>query len=543
MVGCKHFSRCGVILFIISAILLTCPAAGGAAAEKAAAVSSPYRLWTDATGRHTTEARLADFQEDKVHLLKKDGKAVAIPLDRLSKADREYVGRWAGLKKKYPWLDANVPFDVVEYLKPIPDEENAAPLYRDALQNAAKLWDQYARMDEAWNKDPKSVNMAEVDAWLAEYETGFKKLALAQQRPACVFQTEYHIDTLLPQIQACRSVARVVVWQARRDAQRGEFDRPFQGVETVFRLSRDLRNKGSLIGQLVSITMDGICCQEIIPEILRAPSLKREHCDRLLAALAKHEAEAPDPFVEGNRTEFLFARNSFYDIQHGTGSFDAEHMKKMGVKGPADSTMARLGFLLTISSSGGRLVKEKYGKSANENRTPEERLKEIERLVNSMTAEDYAKEAEALSRVYASILALEGRTMLQRSRACGDPAIVEPLRNTNMALFLEPNFAWISACLRNQTALCGTQCLIALRRWQLEHKELPKDMATLIKAAGMKAVPIDPYSDQPLLMTVLDGAPVIYSVGPDGKDDKALVVWDLAPGHPGDYVFRLAPPR
>ena len=383
-----------------------------------------------------------------------------------------------------------------------------------------------------------------MDAWLAEHETGFEKLALAQQRPGCVLQTEYRIDTLFPQVQACRQVARVAAWRTGRDLQRGDFDRPIQGLETVLRLTRDVRNKGGLIAQLVGVAMDGICCQEVIPDILLAPGLRPEHCDRLLAAIARHEAETPDPFVEGYRAEYLEARNAHYDVQHGTGPFDKEHMAKMGMRGPVDSPMARLGFLLQLGGAGGRLATEKYGRRGGGGGKADERerIKQIQRLVNSMTAEDYAKEAEALSRVYGSILALEGQTMLQRSRACSDPALVEPLRNTTVAVFLEPQFVFIQPCLRNQAALRGTQCLVALRRWQLEHRESPPNLDTLVKAAGMKSVPMDPYSDQPMRMTVLQGTPVIYSVGPDGKDDKAQVIWDLVPGHPGDYVFRLAPP-
>ena len=44
----------------------------------------------------------------------------------------------------------------------------------------------------------------------------------------------------------------------------------------------------------------------------------------------------------------------------------------------------------------------------------------------------------------------------------------------------------------------------------------------------MPGVPMDPYSDQPLRMGSVAGKPVIYSVGPDGKDDKAQVEWNLA---------------
>ena len=32
------------------------------------------------------------FKQDKVHLLKKNGKTMVVPLERLSEADRQYVG-------------------------------------------------------------------------------------------------------------------------------------------------------------------------------------------------------------------------------------------------------------------------------------------------------------------------------------------------------------------------------------------------------------------------------------------------------------------
>jgi len=151
-------------------------------------------------------------------------------------------------------------------------------------------------------------------------------------------------------------------------------------------------------------------------------------------------------------------------------------------------------------------------------------------------------EAEVLSRVYGAVLALGDRTMLERSRACKTSGLAEPLLETNVAVFFEPDLGpCVHAFLRDETSLRGTQCLVALRRWQLEHREPPKDLETLVKAAGMKGVPIDPYSDQPLRMTMLENVPVVYSVGPDGKDDGARTVWDGHPDHPGDMVFRMEP--
>ena len=99
----------------------------------------------------------------------------------------------------------------------------------------------------------------------------------------------------------------------------------------------------------------------------------------------------------------------------------------------------------------------------------------------------------------------------------------------------------MNGILGAEATLRGTQCLVALRRWQLEHPELPQDLVTVVKAAGMRGVPIDPYSGQPMRMTLVGGKPVIYSVGPDLQDDKAQTEWKWTFVGPGDLIFRLDP--
>jgi hypothetical protein len=99
----------------------------------------------------------------------------------------------------------------------------------------------------------------------------------------------------------------------------------------------------------------------------------------------------------------------------------------------------------------------------------------------------------------------------------------------------------MEAIRRNQARLRGTLCLIALRRWQLEQPAAsPPDLATLVEAAGIPSVPIDPYSGQPMRLTSVAEKPVIYSVGPDGKDDKAQIESKPHTGDPGDFVYKLS---
>jgi hypothetical protein len=61
-------------------------------ATDAEGVESPtLRTWNDSTGAFSVEAEFVGVKEGKVLLKKADGRTVAIPLDRLSKEDREFV--------------------------------------------------------------------------------------------------------------------------------------------------------------------------------------------------------------------------------------------------------------------------------------------------------------------------------------------------------------------------------------------------------------------------------------------------------------------
>ena len=54
-------------------------------------LESEYRTWTDSTGKHKVEAVMVKFADGKVHLEKKDGLVVALPVGRLSRIDQRHV--------------------------------------------------------------------------------------------------------------------------------------------------------------------------------------------------------------------------------------------------------------------------------------------------------------------------------------------------------------------------------------------------------------------------------------------------------------------
>jgi hypothetical protein len=121
-----------------------------------------------------------------------------------------------------------------------------------------------------------------------------------------------------------------------------------------------------------------------------------------------------------------------------------------------------------------------------------------------------------------------------------DPArIVDgTLYSKAIEALMPPAKATAETQARAELALRAAECLIALKPWKSRSKEVPPSLVTVVKAARLPRVPIDPYSGKPLRMAIIDGEPVIYSVGEDGCDDGGRIDSD-SDRRPGDQTFRL----
>ncbi len=118
-----------------------------------------------------------------------------------------------------------------------PDRESRK---RAAEQRLGRI----APIDQATRKDPRSVPAAAIDAVVAEYDTGFRKLDWAQQRPRCVFQTGLNVASQIPHAIVAGQVGRVARLKVRRELERGEFEAALRDLSRLLRFSRDLRPAG-----------------------------------------------------------------------------------------------------------------------------------------------------------------------------------------------------------------------------------------------------------------------------------------------------------
>src|SRR5688572_26745732 len=81
-----------VVLLLIASLLLV---------QELIAADSESREWESGDGKYKVTATFKEFneKENKVVLIKKDGKEVSVPVAKLSKKDQDYIKKAAGNKK------------------------------------------------------------------------------------------------------------------------------------------------------------------------------------------------------------------------------------------------------------------------------------------------------------------------------------------------------------------------------------------------------------------------------------------------------------
>jgi len=438
-----------------------------------------------------------------------------------------------GVMREPPeWLVKDAPFDVAGYFSRVPDAENAAPLYLEALfefspgsmkrcvspedwdKRGPPLQERERRVDECSRqqelKDSRETKGRRAQL-VEEYQTAFDKLAQAQSRKRCLFESGFALQNgSIELVASSRRAVLLLEWRVEARVDAGNLAGAIDDVEMALRLSRDLRPRGTLIRQISSLAFDQQTAGKMIPMILGAKGFPVTDCDRLLHIIAAHKSQAIDLLAEGFRGEYFAYRHLLHHLEV--------------------DPKTRAGFQLTD-------------------------------VLAQTTAADFASEVDALNRYFRPLIQRGtrqprelDRLLPEQERAADEMKILGEMVTALAAaigddsepkagVYLEGNLRIVEVFRRCQTRLGGVECLLALRRWQLQNGGGQRlDLASVCTAAGLSSVPLDEFSaaGEPLRATVRDGEFVIYSVAEDGVDDGAALERDIhKPGSKGDWVFRL----
>lgn len=465
------------------------------------------------------------------------------------------------------WLDTAGPFNPHDLFSPMDVDRNAAPLYLNALigfsaelavcvdeefreprmSNARERSQEFVSLFRQWNADSQKVDFTELDVCLDGYSEPFDDLAMAQRRPLCVFDSDLNLFAEQRHVNAAREVANVAslkIQYTLRDAKptgrkvgadtssnvklESVVEKSLTTMQLALRLSRDLRARGRIETQLVSLAIDQTMLA-LMPELVARAELTVDDCDHITRLLNEHRAEAMNPYIEGLRGEYLLLRSLLQDLRTGTGLLPETRISN---DQSADDGRRRVPVVDSVSPGYLLASKAVVADVAG-------RALEIDTKLTLFGDDDFEAERNTMDAVWTDLFRVSNSNAALRRAAAFSAE--EKLRTDTVFIGslseiteLADRTTWWEATLN------ALHCVVAIRRWELEHSEPPPDLLTAVRRSGVSFVPVDPFGGGPLKLSFANEEAMIYSVGPDGVDDAGRkVVSSNDADAEGDIVFRI----
>jgi hypothetical protein len=405
-----------------------------------------------------------------------------------------------------------MPSDWVAASSRLPDDLNAAPLYREAARRLGLNRPQRS----SWTE----VSHTTIPPDLKEHPEAFDLIRRAAMRPECQFADPGRM-TLLTRLDLApmRDLADAVLAHARARLHAGDLAAAWDDLMIAFRMARHVDQGATMIQALTSMAIERSTL-ELAREWSNAPG---QAPDRLRAAMAAYRGlPAVTPPAEVIRAEGLLVERSLDLPVDDLRDWMAE--ANGGNRAASTWELLRLGLIAT----------------------PWERAR-ARRVNRELTAEA------------AQLAALEPwRRPMGPGVPSIDARILERERYSLVALF-QPNFwSYMTAEDRTEVERRALVYVMAVREWQLRHDARFPDRLQELVPEELPVLPTDPHSGQPFLYMTFAQASgmyptadwpqprwpadtrLIYSVGPNGRDDHGQPV-PASRANDGDIVFPVSP--
>jgi hypothetical protein len=436
------------------------------------------------------------------------------------------------------WFLTGKPTISVDYLalfnqmnKPqVQDEDNAWPHYEKAIALFVEPdTELHGIIDKTRSyigfRDLNEVEQQKNREWVKLNESAWQEFVAASSKSYCYKEYQYDpnandeqkllFGVLLPHLRPIRSLARLGIWRARIQM---DANHPRQAIEDCLAIARAgilWQGKGTIIEQLVGIAVSNLAYEEIL-NIVETKELSPVDLKQFQQQLLQIYPQGyPLMNMEGERLCFMdTVQQIFTKGGPGGGHLVPSRFRDIGGY-VSDGREHKMPFYIYTAIS---MVQAGRDKTIN-------------------------KGNEFYDRV-----GIRGK-MSPYERHISDPNGIKnmiPALPTYRFFLLQTLMPAADRAselsYRGKALHQATVTVLALKQWRLEKNEYPANLDELVTAGYLKELPIDPYTDKPLIYKKTDDNFTLYSVGPNfqddggkyGKDDKGQVKkW----ADQGDTVF------
>ncbi len=412
------------------------------------------------------------------------------------------------------WFVTGKPVITTDYVaefnrlvRPVADEsQNASPLYDKAVQ-LLKANSDYNDVKELLRKkyDEATADEKEkIEKWITTNKGIFDLVIAGSQKPYYwrIYQNHHPdlgmIYVLMPELGEFRTFARFLSWRAQFFAEQGRYEDSFSDLTVCYRLGRHIRqgNK-TLIEQLVGIAIEAISVgtiRDILGEHkIDSPALKalQENLERAFAnenSVINFAAEKLFMYDETQRcfTDSVFGSHlylpHFIGLSATTGTSGSE-------TGPDFATAFRILF----TQPGKRETRQMAGRLYNY----------YDNIAHKTPAQIHSEMID------------DGKEFMKIVKG-----------NLLLWMLAPASGRVVETGYRNKTEVQATVATIALQRYKEDKGQYPDSLNDLIAAGFLKELPIDSYSDKPLIYRKTDTGFTLYSIGRNFKDDGGVMAKD-----------------
>lgn len=405
-------------------------------------------------------------------------------------------------------------------------DDLAWPLWRQVILESTEITKEGNRVfPEAILPKQVSPPWADTVKWLTDHPNAVALARQAAQKPVMGFvlgaagsaedaevfpsmkdhpqvAKEPAIQVMLPHLNFLRGTAAMLSADAKLGAEQRDGARVEADLNAMFALARQLRNSdGFLVTQLVALGIDALAIERLDLILWKFPeSLNDDQLVRLAHAISGPQVAADLMTFSGERVFFDdFLQRIYTDDGHGDG-----HMTLAGVRFVSAA-------LAPNYSQGNRdewdwemLGLEAAGPMVAASRAE---LAELYNRFLEQTEADFHQPIREVNQNNMTALLAELRsTAFNRRRF----AVLNAVVPGTMHSFAE--------CERNLGNRDGAEVGIAL---ELYHRKFGKYPATLdeLTPRFLPRIPADRVTGDPVKYRLIDGKPVVYSVGADRVDD------------------------
>ena len=425
-----------------------------------------------------------------------------------------------------PVIATNYVEELNRMVRPVADESlNAAPLYVEAAELVEKLPDETKKLLSKKYYEATSEEKQIMEKWLSDNKdildlviTGSKKAYYWQK-----YRDKQNTDELraifLPNLVRFHSLARALLrWRARISAEGGRYGDALDDIKAGFRLGQHLKGNKTLGAQLIGIAIRAMAVQELrgIVSEHRIDSVE-------LAAFQKdfEQMFTDEDFV----ISFDAERLTMYDeIQRcfTEDRFGGGHLYLSRIMAIGDDRKYKIRNVLSevVLSPDAWLASLVL-------LSPDAWLASLYVL---FTHPNKQETREMADRYYAFWDRIARKNPGQiHSEAIDVEKEPAEIVKGNILLEIMTTLAFHrihEASCRNKTDVEATLVIIPILRYRQDTGSYPEDLEELVTAGYLKEIPIDSFSDKPLVYRKTDDDFLLYSVGGNFTDDGGKIVRD-----------------